>query len=248
VTQVLDSSGQTLKDFGPQCEQVMPGATADAVNDILRGVMEPGGFGQNIAIDKPSAGKTGTNQSNMAVWFAGYTPTLATVAMVAGANEFGEWVSLNGQTVGGGYISEAFGSTVAGPIWGDAMAAASAKLPYEDFQAPPGDEIAGVLTAVPDVAGQSVAAATAALQAAGFTVADGGQVNSEVGAGLVAYTSPAGGASLSSGDTVALYTSTGYVPPPPSSGGGGGGGDDGNNGNGNGNGNGGGNGGGRGNG
>jgi len=223
VTQVLDSQGQTLKDFTSQCEQVMPGATADAVNDILRGVMEPGGFGQNIALDKPSAGKTGTNQSNMSVWFAGYTPALTAVAMVAGANEFGEWVSLNGQTVGGTYISEAFGSTVAGPIWGDAMDAISAKLPYEDFQTPPGDEIAGVLTTVPDVAGQSVAAATQALEAAGFTVADGGQVNSEVGQGLVAYTSPGGGTSLSSGDTVTLYTSTGYVPPPPSNNGGKGG-------------------------
>ena len=77
-------------------------------------------------------------------------------------------------------------------------------------------------------------AATAALQAAGFVVADGGQVNSEVAEGLVVSTSPVGGTSLSSGDTVTLYTSTGYVPPPPSSGGGSGGG-----GNGNGNGNGG---------
>ena len=125
----------------------MPGATADAVNDILRGVMEPGGFGQNIAIDKPSAGKTGTNNSNMAgVVRRLHARQLATAAMVAGANEFGEWVTLNGQTVGGSYISSAFGSTVAGPIWGEAMAASSAKLPYEDFQAPPGDEIAGVLT------------------------------------------------------------------------------------------------------
>ena len=66
-----------------------------------------------------------------------------------------------------------------------------------------------------------------------FTVADGGQVNSETGAGLVAYTSPEGGAQLSSGDTVTLYTSTGYVPPPPST-------DNGGNGGGNGNGNGGG--------
>lgn len=221
VTQVLDSKGQTLKDFPTQCEQVMPGATADAVNDILRGVMEPGGFGQNIAIDKPSAGKTGTNQNNMSVWFAGYTPKLATVAMVAGANEYGEWVSLNGQTVGGVGIYEAFGSTVAGPIWGDAMAAISAKLPYEDFQAPPGDEIAGVLSTVPDVSGLTVEEATAQLEAAGFVVADGGDVNSEVAAGNVAYTSPAGGASLSSGDTVTLYTSTGYVPPPPSTGNGG---------------------------
>ncbi len=219
VTQVLDSKGQTLKDFASECEQVMPGATADAVNDILRGVMEPGGFGQNIAIDKPSAGKTGTNQNNMSVWFAGYTPEIATAAMVAGANEFGEWVSLNGQTVGGGYIGEAFGSTVAGPIWGDAMGAVSAKLDYVDFQAPAGDEIAGVLTSVPDVAGQSVEAATQALEAAGFAVADGGQVNSQTGEGLVAYTSPTGGTSLSSGDTVTLYTSTGYVPPPTKGGG-----------------------------
>ena len=224
VTKVLDAQGQPLKEFSTQCEQVMPGATADAVNDILRGVMEPGGFGQNIAIDKPSAGKTGTNQQNMSVWFAGYTPALATVAMVAGANEFGEWVSLNGQTVGGSPIYEAFGSTVAGPIWGDAMAAVSAKLPYENFQAPPGDEIAGVLTLVPDVVGQSVEEATAAVEGAGFTVADGGQVNSEVGEGLVASTSPSAGTQLSSGDTVTLYTSTGYVPPPPTTGDGKGGG------------------------
>ena len=188
------------------------------------------------AIDKPSAGKTGTNQNNMSVWFAGYTPEIATVAMVAGANEFGEWVSLNGQTVGGGYISEAFGSTVAGPIWGDAMAAVSAKLDYVDFQTPAGDEIAGVLTGVPDVGGQSVEAATSTLESAGFIVADGGQVNSETDEGLVAYTSPEGGTSLSSGDTVTLYTSTGYVPPPPSDTGGGDTGGGSGNGNGNGNG------------
>ncbi|WP_231248544.1 penicillin-binding protein [Nocardioides furvisabuli] len=234
VTEVRDSSGEVLKEFAAQCEQVMPGATADAVNDILRGVMEPGGFGQNIAIDKPSAGKTGTNQNNMSVWFAGYTPTIATAAMVAGANEFGEWVSLNGQVVGGSPIYEAFGSTVAGPIWGDAMSAISAKLAYEDFQAPPGDEIAGVLSTVPDVAGQGVEAATATLESAGFSVADGGQVNSEVAAGSVASTSPSGGTSLSSGDTVTLYTSTGYVPPPPSNDAGNG---NGNGGRGNGNGN-----------
>lgn len=220
VTQVLDSQGQSLKDFASQCEQVMPGATADAVNDILRGVMEPGGFGQNIAIDKPSAGKTGTNNENKTVSFVGYTPALATAVMVAGANALGTPITLNNQSIGGSYIDSAFGSTVAGPIWGDAMAAISAKLPYEDFQAPPGDEIAGVLTSVPDVTGQSVEAATAALEGAGFTVADGGQVNSEVGEGLVASTSPAAGTSLSSGDTVTLYTSTGYVPPPPGQGGG----------------------------
>ena len=223
VTRVLDSQGQPLKDFSTQCEQVMPGATADAVNDILRGVME-GGFGENLQIDKPSAGKTGTTTSGRSVWFVGYTPAISAAAMIAGANSEGQWLELGGQSVGGQIIYEASGSGYAGPIWGDAMAAISAKLPYENFQAPPGDEIAGVLTSVPDVTGQSVEAATTALEAAGFTAADGGQVNSEVGEGLVVSTSPAAGTSLSSGDTVTLYTSTGYVPPPPSTGNGNGGG------------------------
>ncbi len=213
VTEVLDSRGAVLKTFDTQCEQVMPGATADAVNNILRGVMEPGGFGSSLAIDKPSAGKTGTNNDNMSVWFVGYTPKIATAAMVAGANSLGHWVTLNGQSVGGSYISSAFGSTVAGPIWGEAMAVASTKIPYEDFQTPPGDEIAGVLTAVPDVSEMTVQDATAALAAVGFVAGDGGQVNSSTAAGQVAYTAPAAGTSFSSGDTVMLYTSTGYVPP-----------------------------------
>jgi len=220
VTKVLDSQNQPLKEYSTQCEQVMPGATADAVNDILRGVMEPGGFGQNLAIDKPSAGKTGTTTSGRSVWFVGYTPAISAAAMIAGADAQGQWLELGGQSVGGQIIYEASGSGYAGPIWGDAMAAISAKLPSEDFQAPPGDEIAGVLTLVPEVTGQSVEAATAAIENAGFTVVDGGQVNSEVGEGLVASTSPVAGTSLSSGDTVTIYTSTGYVPPPPKGNGG----------------------------
>ena len=38
----------------------MQESTADTINDILRGVMAPGGFGQALVLDKPSAGKTGT--------------------------------------------------------------------------------------------------------------------------------------------------------------------------------------------
>ncbi|MBS2939922.1 penicillin-binding protein [Nocardioides sp. J2M5] len=212
VTAVLDSQGQPLKEFSSQCEQVMPGATADAVNDILRGVME-GGFGSALQIDKPSAGKTGTTNDGRSVWFVGYTPKLAAAAMIAGANGEGQWLELEGQTIGGRPIYSASGSGFAGPVWGDAMGAIQDRIPYEDFQAPAGDEIAGVLTGVPDVSGQTVEAATAALQGSGFVVANGGEVSSEVGQGLVAYTSPEPGTSLSSGDTVTLYTSTGSVPP-----------------------------------
>ncbi|MBA3780681.1 MAG: transglycosylase domain-containing protein [Nocardioides sp.] len=214
VTAIEDANDALLKSYPEACQQVLPGATADAVNDVLRGVMEPGGFGQNIAIDKPSAGKTGTNNDNMSVWFVGYTPKIAAAAMVAGANSLGHWVTLNGQSVGGSHISSAFGSTVAGPIWGDAMDAVSPTLTYADFTAPAGDEIAGVLTSVPEVGGMSVDEATAAIEAAGFVAQNGGYVSSEVAKDQVAYSSPGVGTELSSGDTVVIYQSTGFVPPP----------------------------------
>src|SRR3546814_19316445 len=79
----------------------MPAATADAVNDILRGVNEAGGFGyqNNIQPNQPSAGKTGTTNSANSVWFVGYPPTLAGASMIAGANAEGSPPSLIGKSV-----------------------------------------------------------------------------------------------------------------------------------------------------
>ena len=66
-------------------------------------MQEPGGFGYDngLGLAQPSAGKTGTIDGNQAVWFIGYTPNLATAAMLAGANSLGHWITLNGQFVGG---------------------------------------------------------------------------------------------------------------------------------------------------
>src|ERR687894_400658 len=66
VTQILNSKGRVLKDYPENCEQVLPKDVADAVNDILRGVQEPGGFGYSagLALTQPSAGKTGTTTDN----------------------------------------------------------------------------------------------------------------------------------------------------------------------------------------
>jgi len=136
VTKVLNSSGQVFKDYKPHCRQVMKQDTADTINDILHGVMEPGGFGQALNIDKESAGKTGTIQNNKAVWFDGYTPELATAAMIAGANSTGTPITLNGQSVGGRYIDVAHGSTVAGPMWALAMRRVQDLIPAATFTPP----------------------------------------------------------------------------------------------------------------
>jgi membrane peptidoglycan carboxypeptidase len=139
VTQIRDAAGTLLHRYSPQCRRVLRKPIADAINDVLRGVQEPGGFGHSagISLAQPSAGKTGTIDRNMAVWFVGYTPDLAAAAMIAGADRRGHWVTLNGQVVGGELITEAFGSTEAGPMWGDAMKAIQARLSDRDFVRPP---------------------------------------------------------------------------------------------------------------
>ena len=227
VTSIEDSVGNLLKEYPKSCQQVLPSAVADAVNDVLRGVQEPGGFGYGagINLDKPSAGKTGTINDNMAVWFIGYTPALATASMIAGANDEGHWITLNGQTVGGTYIVSAHGSTTAGPMWGQAMKAIQDSLPDEDFVPPAGTEVAGVLKPVPDVNGMTLDDARAALIDAGFSPALGGYVNSNYSYGDVAYTSPGGGSEFSSGDIVTIYLSNGHSPPRNNGGDGKGGGD-----------------------
>jgi membrane peptidoglycan carboxypeptidase len=215
VTAILNSSGAELKTYEGNCERVMPSATADAVNDILRGVQEPGGFGyiNGLGLDQPSAGKTGTINENMSVWFIGYTPNIATAAMLAGANGQGHWLSLNGQVVGGEYISSAYGSTHAGPLWGDAMHAIEKWLDDLDFTAPDGDTVDGNWSAVPSTTGMDPSDAAALLSSAGFRPVIGGVVDSEAPQGTVAYTSPGSGSTAPEGATVVIYTSTGVAPP-----------------------------------
>jgi membrane peptidoglycan carboxypeptidase len=220
VTAVLNAKGKTIEDYPPRCSQLLKTDVADAVNDILRGVQEPpNGFGYTagLALEQPSAGKTGTINENMAVWFDGYTPNLAASAMIAGANSKGYHVTLNGQTVGGTYISGAHGSTTAGPVWGDAMKAVQQLLPDKDFVRPNAQAIAGQTVTVPSLGGQSTDAAAAALREAGFVPVIGSTVDSSYPAGTVAYLSPGSGSPASTGTPVTIYVSDGspYVAPQP---------------------------------
>ncbi|WP_243061224.1 transglycosylase domain-containing protein [Nocardioides sp. SR21] len=233
VTDIADADGNELKHFLPSCDQALPQATADAVNDVLRGVQEPGGFGYDngqTGLVVPSAAKTGTTQDGKSVWYVGYTPQLAAAAMIAGASKEGQRpIGLAGQTIGGEYIWEVSGSGFAGPMWAQAMQAVDDSLDDEDFVAPALSAIEGEPTLVPSVSGMSVSEAEAALEAAGFNAIQGGAVASGNPAGTVAYTSPSGGSYVPEGSIITVYTSTGVAPPPdkpdkPDNGGGNGGG------------------------
>jgi hypothetical protein len=141
---------------------------------------------------------------------------MAGAATVAGVNSAGHPVTLNYQTVGGSTIYEAFGSTVAGPIWGDTFKAIAPILPDEDFQLPDSTTVAGIRVPVPYVSScSSVDNARSVIEGAGLTAADGGYVDSSCPRGTISYIYPSGGNSLSPGDTVTYYVSDGSPPPPP---------------------------------
>jgi membrane peptidoglycan carboxypeptidase len=192
----------------------MPAAVADAVNDVLAGVQEPGGFGYSagLALSQTSAGKTGTINGNRAVWFVGYTPNLSTAAMLAGANSQGHWITLNGQYVGGQYISRAFGSSYAGPIWAGAMQTIDDFLPDAEFTDPDPTAISGRPVAIPSVSGLEPPDAAMRLREAGFLPDIGSYVRSSFAKGMVSGTDPVAGATLGTGSPVTIHVSNGRQP------------------------------------
>ncbi len=150
VLEIRDAARNVIKEYPANCDQVMEQSTADAVNDVLRGVIE-GGFASAEALSVPAAGKTGTTgvqAGSPTVAFVGYTPQLATAAIIAGLNDSGQPIFLEGLTIGGNYISSVSGSGFAAPMWGDAMKAIDDTLDYDDFVYPSTVEGAGV-TRVP---------------------------------------------------------------------------------------------------
>jgi membrane peptidoglycan carboxypeptidase len=226
ITAIEDSAGHLLKEYPTRCTQVLEANVANTVNDILQGVMAPGGFGSAISTVQPDAGKTGTTQDGKSVWFVGYTPNLAAAAMIAGANQDGQPIPLAGQTVGGSFIATATGSGIAGPVWGDAMGVIEQWLEDASFVPPSLEQLEGEPASVPDTYGMSIPTATQQIERAGFVVlVAGSRVPSNYPAGTVAYTSPGADDVASKGEVVTIYPSLGYVPappPPPSNGGDGG--------------------------
>jgi membrane peptidoglycan carboxypeptidase len=137
ITSVRDKAGKPIPGPGYDCRQVLPRAVADGVNRVLSQVMMPGGTGGHLRFGtRDMAGKTGTIQQNLAVWFAGYTPNLAAAAVVADATL--PYTNLMFRhTLNGKDIADPTGSGTAGPLWETAMQGAIRGFPVERFVNPP---------------------------------------------------------------------------------------------------------------
>ena len=219
VLEVRNREGEVIAKREPDCKRVVSKEVADGVNFVLRGVIEnPGATGNRMRLDggRVAAGKTGTTNNSIAVWFAGYTPQLA--AAVAVADLDGRQTSLDGREYNGETIWSACGGCIPGPIWKRAMDAALEGEPEASFDRPDPSVVRGINEPVPDVRGMDVEAASTRLGEFGFGAHLAGEVASAIAKGLVVETDPAPGSEVAGGSSVGLIVSSGQPepgPPPP---------------------------------
>jgi penicillin-binding protein 1A len=126
VTRVEFPNGDVDEPGRGERERVFSDGVAYEVTDVLKGVIE-GGTGTAANIGCPAAGKTGTTDDFTDAWFVGYTPRLSTAVWVGHPNAR--------STLG----YNAFGGTLAAPIWHDYMLTAKADF-CGDFP-PPQDPV-----------------------------------------------------------------------------------------------------------
>lgn len=214
VLEVKDRYGQVMLAPEPTCEQVLEPKWADAATYALEGVMKPGGTGAGVALDRQAAGKTGTTNDNIAVWFVGFTPNLASAVFVGhpDSNEY----PLENVTIGGRFFENVYGSLLPGPIWQESMGAALASRPVVAFNPPPEESLEGRPVEVPDVRGLPLNSAIDLLEDEGFRVSVApGRYFSSYPKETVAQTNPGAGASVQQRTTITLYISGGPQPTSP---------------------------------
>jgi membrane peptidoglycan carboxypeptidase len=136
ITAITGHDGKAVTVPATQCTQAVSADVAREVTSLLTSVMQGQGTGANLALSRPSAGKTGTTDKAQNVWFVGYTPDLSGAAWVGHIDGTKDLI---GETIGGNYINSqgACGACLPGPIWRQAMNGALSDTSPTDFPSPP---------------------------------------------------------------------------------------------------------------
>jgi membrane peptidoglycan carboxypeptidase len=217
ILKITDGAGKAVQVPSAACTQAIAPAVADGVTSILTGVIDnPMGTGYSIKIGRPAAGKTGTTNGNVQVWFDGYTPQLAAAAWVGdptGSDNADRW-AMRDIVINGTFVSRGYGYLLAGPIWRSTMSAFMANQPVQLFAGVDTSVVKGYTEPVPPLVGHGVADALGQLNALGL----GNQVvnvPSLLPVGIVVSQTPAAGSTVSPGTVVVLSVSSGPAPPSP---------------------------------
>jgi membrane peptidoglycan carboxypeptidase len=180
VSKITMRTGKLLEPPDANCKRVIDKEVADGMNRLLGGVMKGGGTGFRARIPsiQNQAGKTGTINSNKAVWFNGYTPLIAGSAMIAIDPTKKIWKEGRRRSGVAGYyvpstdvVLEGSGSGDAGmKIWKPAMTEAMNGKPDVEFKEPPASMLEGKQVEVPNLEGLGFAGGKLKLEKLGFTV------------------------------------------------------------------------------
>jgi membrane peptidoglycan carboxypeptidase len=206
IDKVTGPSGSSIPISHSQCTQSVSPTVAAGMTYAMHRVMTQGTALQsyrNTVPRVPMIGKTGTTDGNKDTWMSGASSTVATVVGVVSVTG-----SINQRGV---FFDSGQAATARHRMWPDVMSVANSKYGGKAFSEASNTIVYGVPVSVPDVRGQSMSTGQAALESAGFTVVDGGATASELPAGTLVRSAPAGGTTTNPGSSVIVYTSDGSL-------------------------------------
>ncbi|UXA17696.1 transglycosylase/D,D-transpeptidase PonA2 [Mycobacterium sp. SMC-4] len=217
IEAVFDRHGEEVSVTTETCEQAVPEGLANTLTNAMSkddsGAGTAAGAAGSVGWNLPSAGKTGTTESNRSAAFLGYTNQLAAASYIYDDSTApSELCSYPLRQCGSGNL---YGGNEPARTWFSAMQPIATN--FGEVVLPPTDSRyveGGPGSRVPSVAGLREDTARQRLRDAGFQVADqSSPVNSTSSRGTVVGTSPSG--QTIPGSIITIQVSNGIAPPPP---------------------------------
>jgi membrane peptidoglycan carboxypeptidase len=208
IAEIIDPSGEVLPGQTQKCgqSQVSPGV-ANTAAYAMAAVMGGTGSASNPNDGTPYIGKTGTTDESVHTWMVGSSTRVATAVWVG--NITGKQAMRNVRVNGtsGGLLRHRIFRPIAQAI--------DSVYPGGAFPGPDPALLTGSPVEVPNVIGASLEQAKNAIELAELGFEHAGDVDSDLPAGVVAATDPAGGSGVPRGTTVRVFTSNGLAEPVP---------------------------------
>ena len=207
IDSILDTNDKPVPFTKSSCSQgVAPEVAAGVAYALERTVN--GGLASHArsAIGTPHLAKTGTTDDVVDNWTVGASSTVSTATWVGNAEPVQMWDGTWGRVSTMGFGNLMYADTF---IWPAMMNVADQKYGGNAFPEPSAASIQMTMVGIPDVKGKTFEEASAALKQLGFSVTDGGEVDSSVAKGRAASTSPEGGSQAGLGSDITVYRSNG---------------------------------------
>jgi membrane peptidoglycan carboxypeptidase len=202
VDRIVGPTGEELPGQIANCRAALDPDVAHTAAFAMSKVMTDGtGRTSNPNNGVEYIGKTGTTDSSNQTWMVGATTRVATAVWVGNI--------VNAVPLRSVRINGMQAAIIRHAIFKPTAANIDATGSYRGgaFPGPAGDLLNGTGKALPDVTGESLVNARSILEGTGFTVVDGGPVNSALPLGAVVNTNPPAGSLVSIGSSITVYTS-----------------------------------------